>query len=292
MKTAKFGGTSLADAARFRQVRRILEADPEIQFVAVSAPGKRAPGDRKITDLLYDCYTAVTRGETPDRALRPAAERLLAIAAELTPSLDLEPELHRTAAALSAGASADYCASRGEYFCGKILAAYMGWPFADPADCIFFDSQGNLDAEKADEALRRRLRGLERAVMPGFYGGTPDGGLRTFTRGGSDISGALLARATGSRVYENWTDVPGILRADPRVVPEAAPISVMTYDEIRELAYMGANVFHEEAVRPARAAGIPIHVRDTLNPAAPGTRIVARAEEAPGPITGIAGRPG
>lgn len=242
MKTAKFGGTSLADAARFRQVKRIVSADPELRFVVVSAPGKRSAEDKKVTDLLYDCHAAVKTGADPETAFAPVAARFRQIVQELDLAIDLESELRQIEAALASGASAAYCASRGEYLSGRMLAALLGWPFLDPAELHFFDADGVPQYKLAEQALTRRLRDMERAVMPGFYGGGADGRIHTLPRGGSDISGALLASASGSDAYENWTDVPGIFRADPAIVPSARAIPAMAYDEVRELAYMGANV--------------------------------------------------
>ena len=243
MKTAKFGGTSLADAARFRQVKRIVSADPELRFVVVSAPGKRSAEDKKVTDLLYDCHAAVKTGADPETAFAPVAVRFRQIETDLR-----------------SGASAAYCASRGEYLSGRMLAALLGWPFLDPAELHFFDADGVPQYKLAEQALMHRLRDMERAVMPGFYGGGADGRIHTLPRGGSDISGALLASASGSDAYENWTDVPGIFRADPAIVPSARAIPAMAYDEVRELAYMGANVLHEDAVTPARHShSHPLH---------------------------------
>ena len=215
MKTAKFGGTSLADAARFRQVKRIVSADPELRFVVVSAPGKRSAEDKKVTDLLYDCHAAVKTGADPEAAFAPVAARFRQIAQELRLGIDLEAELRQIENDLRSGASAAYCASRGEYLSGRMLAALLGWPFLDPAELHFFDADGVPQHKLAEQALMRRLRDMERAVMPGFYGGGADGRIHTLPRGGSDISGALLASASGSDAYENWTDVPGIFRADP-----------------------------------------------------------------------------
>lgn len=292
MKTAKFGGTSLADAARFRQVKRIVSADPELRFVVVSAPGKRSAEDKKVTDLLYDCHAAVKTGADPETAFAPVAARFRQIAQELRLGIDLEAELRQIEKNLRSGASAAYCASRGEYLSGRMLAALLDWPFLDPAELHFFDADGVPQYKLAEQALMRRLRDMERAVMPGFYGGGADGRIHTLPRGGSDISGALLASASGSDAYENWTDVPGIFRADPAIVPSARAIPAMAYDEVRELAYMGANVLHEDAVTPARRMGIPIHIRSTMQPDAPGTLVSSQSPPSACPVTGIAGRKG
>ena len=292
MKTAKFGGTSLADAARFRQVKRIVSADPELRFVVVSAPGKRSAEDKKVTDLLYDCHAAVKTGAVPETAFAPVAARFRQIAQELRLGIDLEAELRQIEKDLRSGASAAYCASRGEYLSGRMLAALLGWPFLDPAELHFFDADGVPQHKLAEQALMHRLHDMERAVMPGFYGGGADGRIHTLPRGGSDISGALLASASGSDAYENWTDVPGIFRADPAIVPSARAIPAMAYDEVRELAYMGANVLHEDAVTPARRMGIPIHIRSTMQPDAPGTLVSSQSPPSACPVTGIAGRKG
>ena len=198
MKTAKFGGTSLADAARFRQVKRIVSADPELRFVVVSAPGKRSAEDKKVTDLLYDCHAAVKTGTDPEAAFAPVAARFRQIAQELRLGIDLEAELRQIENDLRSGASAAYCASRGEYLSGRMLAALLGWPFLDPAELHFFDADGVPQHKLAEQALMHRLHDMERAVMPGFYGGGADGRIHTLPRGGSDISGALLASASGS----------------------------------------------------------------------------------------------
>lgn len=224
MKTAKFGGTSLADAARFRQVKRIVSADPELRFVVVSAPGKRSAEDKKVTDLLYDCHAAVKTGTDPETAFAPVAARFRQIAQELRLGIDLEAELRQIEKDLRSGASAAYCASRGEYLSGRMLAAMLGWPFLDPAELHFFDADGVPQHKLAEQALMRRLRDMERAVMPGFYGGGADGRIHTLPRGGSDISGALLASASGSDAYENWTDAPGTL-VSSQSPPSACPVT-------------------------------------------------------------------
>ena len=292
MITAKFGGTSLCDAAHFQMVRDILALKEERRFVVVSAPGKRFPEDIKITDQLYRCHEEARQGGNVAEAFTPVASRFQEIAAQLGLSLDLEEEFRATLWAMERGAGQDFCASRGEYFSARIMAALLNLPFLDPAQCIFFDEKGQFDGEAAQKTLAAKLQDLPGAVMPGFYGGMPDGAVATFSRGGSDISGAVLARASGSRVYENWTDVSGVLAADPRVIAAPPPIATMTYAEVRELAYLGATVLHEDAIYPAKAAGIPIHICNTMDPQAPGTWIVAQATEPAGAITGLAGRRG
>ena len=281
MITAKFGGTSLCDAAHFQMVRDILALKEERRFVVVSAPGKRFPEDIKITDQLYRCHEEARQGGNVAEAFTPVASRFQEIAAQLGLSLDLEEEFRATLWAMERGAGQDFCASRGEYFSARIMAALLNLPFLDPAQCIFFDEKGQFDGEAAQKTLAAKLQDLPGAVMPGFYGGMPDGAVATFSRGGSDISGAVLARASGSRVYENWTDVSGVLAADPRVIAAPPPIATMTYAEVRELAYLGATVLHEDAIYPAKAAGIPIHICNTMDPQAPGSW--PRPRSLPGP---------
>jgi len=296
IKVCKFGGTSLADTAQFRKVQAIIQADPQRHYVVPSAPGKRSAHDKKITDLLYLCH-AHTQQEIPfDDVFHIIAERYLDIAAELGLKLDLQPHLaqikkHIAQAAGDSG-TADYAASRGEYLSGLILADLLGYDFIDPAEVIFFDAHGKFDSEHTQHALTRRLKKHARAVIPGFYGSTPGGAVKTFSRGGSDITGAIVARGAAAEVYENWTDVNGLLMADPRIVPNPRNIEVVTYKELRELAYMGASVLHDEAIFPVRLAGIPINIRNTNQPDHPGTTIVQNTAPIPSKatITGIAGR--
>lgn len=284
MITAKFGGTSLADAQRIRHAAEIIRSDPERRFVVVSAPGKRFPEDVKITDHLYRFQST---GDPAD--FQPIEDRFQEIIRELGLDLDLSAEY---AEMKHEPHNADYMASCGEYLSARIMAAYLGWPFVDTEFCIFFDENGHLDRRRTAHTLREKLAGLPHAVLPGYYGAMPDGQVRTFSRGGSDISGALVAAAMGADVYENWTDVDGMLTADPRIVPQAATIPAITYSELEEMAYQGATVLHEDAVRPAWDAGIPIHIRNTFRPEAPGTWIRAEAVAHSGPVTGVAGRKG
>ena len=286
--TVKFGGSSLADAGQFRKVADIVTADPRRAFVVVSAPGRRFTDDAKVTDLLYEAHRLAGTPDFPT-VWAMIAERFAAIVREL--ALDVDLGLDAIAKAIDAGAGRDFCASRGEYLNAKIMAALLGRPFIDAADCVFFRADGTFDAARTDEALGAALQDLDGAVIPGFYGANPDGTVRTFSRGGSDITGAIVARASGSACYENWTDVSGILATDPRIVPEAKPIREITYRELRELAYMGASVLHEDAIYPARAAGIPIRIRNTNDPADPGTVITREPAGAQlPPVTGIAGK--
>jgi aspartate kinase len=293
LKTAKFGGSSLSSAAQFRRVYDIVKSDPERAFVVPSAPGKRNGNDDKITDLLY---LAESKAGTPefDAVFEKIAERFREIVAGLGLPLDIEGHLARVRADILAGAGPDYAASRGEYLSGIILAAYLDYPLVDAAEVICFDVAGALDMEATQAAMDARMRGLGRAVVPGFYGALPDGAVKTFSRGGSDVSGAVVARAMQADLYENWTDVPGFLVADPRIVPDPRVIRYITYKELRELSYMGATVLHEDAIFPVRQAGIPINVRNTNVPGQAGTMIVKDLPEDydPGAITGIAGRKG
>ncbi|NLG84722.1 MAG: aspartate kinase [Firmicutes bacterium] len=292
IKVAKFGGTSLADAEQFRKVRAIVAADPARRYIVPSAPGKRHPRDQKITDLLYLCHAHVQQEVPFDDVFSIVAERFLGIVHDLGLALDLRPYLDEIKERIARGASADYTASRGEYLNALILAELLGYEFVDAAEVIFFRPDGTLDRERTWRALAERLAAVPRAVIPGFYGALPGGAIKTFPRGGSDISGAIVARGIGAELYENWTDVSGFLMADPRIVPNPKPIELITYRELRELAYMGASVLHEEAIFPVREAGIPIRIKNTNAPEDPGTLIVRDAPPVTpnGTITGIAGR--
>lgn len=294
IKVAKFGGSSLADAHQFEKVRAILLSDPQRAYVVPSAPGRRHDKDEKVTDLLYRCHRLNAAGKDYQDYFDLIAARYMDIAEELGLSTDLGKELDEINEAIAKGATADYTASRGEYLNGLLLADYMDMPFIDAAQVIFFKADGTFDSEKTQEVLSIRLKEAPRAVIPGFYGSSPDGRIRTFSRGGSDISGAIVARAAGAEVYENWTDVSGFLMADPRVVPEARKIENITYQELRELSYMGATVLHEDSVFPVHRAGIPTNIRNTNCPDHPGTMIRFGPLENRNPyvITGIAGKKG
>ena len=294
IKVAKFGGTSLADADQLRKVRSIVRADPERRYVVPSAPGKRTSADRKITDLLYLCHTHVSQNVPFEEVYGIISERYLEIVRDLNLKLDLRPHLAEIKKKVSEGATADYTASRGEFLNGLVVAELLGYEFVDPCDIIFFDDRGRLDAAKTQEAASRRLKNVERAVIPGFYGSSRDGKVKTFSRGGSDITGAIIARGVGADIYENWTDVSGLLMADPNIVKNPKPIDTVTYRELRELAYMGANVLHDEAVFPVREAGIPVRIKNTYRPDDPGTLILQDADPIThtGTITGIAGKKG
>ena len=246
IKVVKFGGSSLADANMFRKVKDIILSDPSRAYVVPSAPGKRHAEDIKITDLLYKCYTCVERKEAHEPVFELIAQRYLEIAEELHLSLNMRALLDETCAAIKENRSRDFAASRGEYLNGRMLADYLGWDFIDAADVVKFDRQGNFAAEWTNEVMRDVLREHPRAVIPGFYGSYPNGEVHTFSRGGSDISGAIVANALDADIYENWTDVSGILMADPKVVDDPKPIKFITYQELRELSYMGASVLQEE----------------------------------------------
>ena len=297
VKTAKFGGSSLSDADQFRKVAAILQADPTRRFVVVSAPGKRFSGDDKITDLLYKCADLSSRREDFSPAFGPIRERFLSIERDLSiESAHISEALDEIEAELGTGrASRDYVASRGEYLCAKLMGAYLHVPMVDAARLIRFTEDGELDMETT-ACYCAPLKDLPRAVIPGFYGAMPDGSIRTFSRGGSDITGAILARAVGADEYENWTDVDGFMMADPRIVPEARTMHAVSYEELRELSYMGASVLHEESIFPVREARIPIHVRNTNHPEASGTWIVNEGtlmkEHRHGLVAGISGRKG
>ena len=294
MIVTKFGGSSLADAAQFQKVRDIMLMNSERKYIVPSAPGKRGPGDDKITDLLYACHQAAAAGKAFRHTLERIRARYIEIADELNIAMDLDSEFLSIEEALKNGASRDYAASRGEYLNGKLLAQYLGFPFVDAAEVILYTRDGRLMEEETNARIAGRLSSLPKAVIPGFYGADEDGAIRTFSRGGSDVSGALVARAVNADIYENWTDVTGFRMADPRIVPDAQYIADITYRELRELSYMGATVLHEDAVFPVRKAGIPTNIRNTNDPKHPGTMIKAHADQndASHVITGIAGNKG
>ncbi len=293
VKVVKFGGSSLADAQQFEKVREIILADPDRRFVVPSAPGKRFEGDDKVTDMLYACQSLAQSGEPFDGLFDRIAARFVGIESGLGLSTDIAAHLEWIRKEIANGATADYAASRGEYLNGILLAAYLGFEFVDAIDLVRFDETGVFLAEYTNEVAGEALKGKKNAVVPGFYGSYPNGSVKTFSRGGSDISGAIVARSVYADVYENWTDVSGFLMADPRVVKDPEPIRVVTYGELRELAYMGATVLHEESIFPVRQACIPINVRNTNAPDETGTMIVPEAEDySECAITGIAGRKG
>ncbi len=303
LKVCKFGGTSLADAAQIAKAAAIVRDDPTRRVVVPSAPGKRDSVDAKITDRLYQCHSTAALGDSIDRVFQPVRDRFTQIAGGLgladTHWLDaaLDDIQETITDEAAAGRDADYAASRGEYLNGRLLAALLDRPFIDAADVVRFTGAGRLDADATYAAVKQAVEATpgQAAVIPGFYGSDPDGQIKTFSRGGSDITGAIVARALHAAVYENWTDVSGLLMTDPRIVDAPATIALLTYRELRELSYMGATVLHPEAVFPVREAGIPVHIRNTNAPHDDGTVIVASPDassrNASGlPITGIAGR--
>ena len=290
----KFGGSSLADAGQFAKVKSILLMDEARQYVVPSAPGRRFKTDDKVTDLLYKCHRQAEAGEDFQETFDLIAARYMDIAEELQLKVDLGAALDEVNEKIAAGANADYCASRGEYLNGLLLADYMGWRFLDSAEVIKFDDNGQLNAELTNDLMAAALSDGVPTVVPGFFGSFADGTVHTFSRGGSDITGAIVARAVNAAVYENWTDVSGFLMADPRIVDDPREISVVTYKELRELSYMGASVLHEDAMFPVHKAGIPTNIRNTNDPTHPGTIITlnAPADSTHPTITGIAGRKG
>ncbi|MBR2019892.1 MAG: aspartate kinase [Clostridia bacterium] len=294
MKVVKFGGSSLADSEQFRKVASIVKADPDRRFVVASAPGKRFSSDVKVTDMLYRCYEMVRNHEDITEYYQQICERYNSIIRDLGLNFDITGELEYIRNAIQHHSGRDFAASRGEYLNSLILAKFLGFDFIDAESVVFFHENGLYDDEKTDEEMRKELKKHEYAVIPGFYGVMPNGTIKTFSRGGSDITGSIVARAADAELYENWTDVSGCLMADPRIVKDPLPIKTITYRELRELSYMGASVLHEDAIFPVRYAGIPINIRNTNEPDAPGTMIVASTNEYDSEhvITGIAGRKG
>ena len=292
-KVVKFGGSSLANAEQFQKVGDIIRSDESRRYVVPSAPGKRFSTDTKVTDLLYTCYGKAEAGEDFTDVLTEIKGRFYEIIKGLNLDLSLEEEFRQIEADFKAHAGNEYAASRGEFLNGKVIAAYLGYEFIDSATVIRFDKNGNFDADKTDKLLSKRLQKCERAVVPGFYGGMEDGTVKTFSRGGSDVTGSLVAKAIHADIYENWTDVSGFLVTDPRIVDNPAVIETITYRELRELSYMGATVLHEDAIFPVRKEGIPINIRNTNRPEDKGTFIVESTCRKPKyVITGIAGKKG
>ena len=286
----KFGGSSLADSIYFKKVKNILESNPERKYIIPSAPGKSSFKDFKITDLLYLCHAHVKSGISLDDVFKLISERYKSIVDDLNLNLDLTSYLNIIKTDIENGASVDYTASRGEYLNGIILANYLNIDFIDAKDVIKFNKYGTLNIEETYVALKDKLSNHERAVIPGFYGSNEHGDIVTFSRGGSDITGALVAASINAKLYENWTDVSGFLMADPRIVNNPKKIKTITYGELRELSYMGASVLHEEAVFPVRTSGIPINIRNTNEPENEGTLIVSNEIKHENTITGIAGK--
>lgn len=293
LKVAKFGGSSVAGAEQFKKVKSIVEADPDIKVVVVSAAGKRSSDDHKLTDLLYLCHAHLSYGVPCDDIVHTIEQRLCQIRDELGISFDVGAEMEKLGKSMSKDMSADELVSRGEYLTSRLMADYLGFQFVDAADCVYFCFDGQIDKEKTYEAISAAYEKYDRIVLPGFYGRLPNGRIKVMTRGGSDISGALAAAAIDADMYENWTDVSGILMADPRIVNNPQPIEKITYAELRELAFMGASVLHEESVLPVKEKGIALNIRNTNYPEHPGTVIVDKIEEEESHerfLTGIAGR--
>lgn len=292
-KVVKFGGSSLASAKQFKKVGDIIRSDKSRRYVIPSAPGKRNDKDEKVTDLLYQCYDAASAGGAYKKILEKIQKRYEEIIDGLELNLNLTHEFERIEENFVNKIGRDYAASRGEYLNGLVMAEYLGYEFVDAAEVVFFDENGGFDAEATNRELGERLEHIERAVIPGFYGATQDGTVKTFSRGGSDVTGSLVAKAIHADMYENWTDVSGFLVADPRIIKDPEVIETITYRELRELAYMGASVLHEDAIFPVRKEGIPINIRNTNKPEDKGTLIVESTCRKPRyTITGIAGKKG
>ena len=292
-KVVKFGGSSVADAIQLSKVKNIILSDPDRKYVIVSAPGKRYSDDNKVTDLLYLCKTHVDHNIPVDHIFQVICDRFRIMEVNLKVDVNISAELEEIRKNLKPGVTADYIASRGEYLCGRLTAAYLGYDFVDPAGLILFDEKGRYLSEETQKTLSAELAKHKNAVIPGFYGSMPDGSIKTFSRGGSDVTGSLVAKAVNADIYENWTDVSGFLMADPRIVENPKPIERITYKELRELSYMGASVLHEDAVFPVREVNIPINIRNTNAPRDKGTLIVEGTCRQPKyTITGIAGTDG
>ncbi len=292
VKVCKFGGTSMADGNVMNRVKSIIDSDKDRKFIVVSAPGKRYSGDVKVTDMLYECFREVEEKGSCGAAFALIRNRFTSIVKELNIDFDIGSVLDETEARINREKSEDFTASRGEYLSARVMAEVLGAKFIDAEDVIFFDLNGAYDAEKSDRAINEALRGAARAVFPGFYGRGADGKVKTFSRGGSDISGAIVARAVNATTYENWTDVSGFLACDPRIVESPRRIKALSYKELRELSYMGANVLHSESIFPVRKANIPIHILNTFRPEDDGTLILPSVYYTPSGsiVTGIAGK--
>ena len=292
-KVVKFGGSSLASARQFKKVGDIIRSDKARRYVIPSAPGKRSSKDEKVTDMLYACYDAASTGGSYKKLLNKIKDRYHEIINGLDLNLNLDHEFERIEENFLGGAGRDYAASRGEYLNGIVMANYLGYEFIDAAEVIFFDDKGNFEADLTNQELAERLEHVDRAVIPGFYCSKHDGSIKTFSRGGSDVTGSIVARAIHADLYENWTDVSGFLVTDPRIVEDPEVIETITYKELRELSYMGASVLHEDAIFPVRKEGIPINIRNTNKPEDKGTLIVESTCRKPHyTITGIAGKKG
>ena len=294
IKVCKFGGTSMADAKAMTQAKKIIESDASRRFVVVSAPGKRFKEDIKITDMLYQCNKEVLECGSCEKSFSLIRTRFIEIVKDLGIDLEIEEILSETQQAIEQNKSADFAASRGEYLSARIFAAFLGVEFVDCAEMVRFDRHGRLNDDYTDDKVASRLANVDRAVIPGFYGKNFQGEIKTFSRGGSDITGSIIARGVKADLYENWTDVSGFLVCDPRIVPEAKAITQITYKEVRELSYMGASVLHAEAITPVMKRRIPINIKNTFKPEDKGTMIVPndqyKSEENQSVITGIAGK--
>ena len=295
LKVVKFGGSSVSGAEQFKKVRDIVRSDESRRIAVISAAGKRFSDDHKLTDLLYLCHAHLQYGVSCDDILDSICERFVSIRDELGLTMDVEGEFNALRASLSKSTSADSIVSRGEYFTSRLMAEYLGFTFVDAKDCVFFTVDGLIDREKTYAAIRSAYEEFGNIVIPGFYGALPSGKIKVMSRGGSDISGALAAAATDADIYENWTDVSGILMADPRIVSNPQSIRQVTYGELRELAFMGASVLHEESIAPVRLSKIPLNIRNTNAPEHPGTMIVDSIDgddDEERLLTGVTGRKG
>lgn len=294
LKVLKFGGSSLADASQFEKVAKIVKSEKERRYVVASAPGKRFSDDIKVTDMLLDCYEHFFDSEYTDKLFSKIKKRYRDIIKELGLSISLEEDFKNIRSAFSSHSGRDFFASRGEYLSAKVLADYLGFSFVDARNCIFFNSDGSLDVKKTDSSIAEILSNYKYAVIPGFYGSMPNGTIKTFARGGSDITGSLIARGVKADIYENWTDVSGLLMVDPKIVDNPKTVSEITYRELRELSYMGATVLHHDAILPVRQVAIPINIKNTNAPDDAGTMIVDKAvtDSSKYVITGVAGTSG
>ncbi len=292
VKVCKFGGTSMADGNIIKRVAEIVNSDPERRYVVVSAPGKRFGNDIKVTDVLYKCYYEVLSTGRCSENFSKIRERFIGIVNELKADIDILPILDETERRIVEEKSLDFAASRGEYLSGRIMAAYLNVPFIDAQDVILFRADGTLSANRSYKLLGDALKDKQRAVVAGFYGADEYGKVKTFSRGGSDISGAIVARVVGADVYENWTDVSGVLACDPKIIDSPAPIKMLSYKELRELSYSGFNVLHSESIFPVKSANIPIQIKNTFRPEDEGTMIVpvSQYEYTGNLVTGIAGK--
>ncbi len=290
IKVVKFGGSSVASADQFKKIKNIIESDDSRRIVVVSALGKRFSKDNKITDLLYLLSEHIRYGVDYSNIFSLIANRYEEIRTELDLPIDISKEFDKIKENIKAGTNQQYIVSRGEYLCGKLMAAYLGYTFVDAQDVVHFNYDGSLDEEKTAEAVRAAFAKYGKIVVPGFYGAFPTGEVKLFSRGGSDITGSIMAMAVNAKLYENWTDVSGLLMADPRIVKDPIGVEEITYDELRELSYMGASVLHEETISPIRELDIPINILNTNRPQDKGTLILKESNKTDNIITGIAGK--